>query len=342
MVTSGCVVALPKRHEHPPCDHPNDRFRWNSLVAADPSLPVTDLGDLRSILVDDGWATSLPDPRARPRPVDEARSAVHSGDEVFMFELALSALDEDAQRRVRDALAEWRSSPDRSMLAANVEAEIALPHDAFVALLLRFALELTSREGTLQAWVVACRDGGQLQGDPCATPPAVLGRATTLAQHERLLRESPLGATMSADEVAQVLRRVVREGADASARDLRILRQTAIGRYLVWATFDERAPDASPFATGRDTAVGIRAALALGHLALGEPLLLLTYGRPSAPIHRPTIGDADENTYYRPHSDPACPHGYTCPLASEERPRPEVVHRPVTAATLRTPVLLVM
>ena len=88
----------------------------------------------------------------------------------------------------------------------------------------------------------------------------------------------------------------------------------------------------------------MRTAFGLGHLQPEETLVLLAYRSdvPDAdwPLHRPTIADAADGPYYRPHADPLHLHGWTCPLAPNVEGlagQPELVHAALVGVGLIFP-----
>jgi hypothetical protein len=120
-----------------------------------------------------------------------------------------------------------------------------------------------------------------------------------------------------------------------------------LGRYVVWATFCSTNPDRAPFEFLPRTTDAIRTALGLGDCAEAEALVLVSYQTvgPLAAIElfRPTVGDAGDYHWFRPHPDPLALYGMTRPLAPNLAglaPQPEVVHGSVRGDTIVFPLYL--
>ena len=74
------------------------------------------------------------------------------------------------------------------------------------------------------------------------------------------------------------------------------LRESWLGNYLVWATFNPDDPRADPFARLPSTHQGIRTALGLGHCTPSDTLIVLVWNHAdsgSPPLHRPTVADTE-------------------------------------------------
>lgn len=83
---------------------------------------------------------------------------------------------------------------------------------------------------------------------------------------------------MTETKVEALIRNLALTGSSARPREMRILRRALLGRYVIWASFDEAEPSRSPFEKGPRTAEAVRTALGLGHCSETETLILLTYG----------------------------------------------------------------
>jgi hypothetical protein len=85
----------------------------------------------------------------------------------------------------------------------------------------------------------------------------------------------------------------------------------------------------------------------LGLGSADASLILLVWshtGCGSPPLHRPTVADAEDYPYYRPHSDAARPWGFTHPLPPNPdalQPQPELVMPEITSRGLRLPFRVV-
>ncbi|MBC8231198.1 hypothetical protein H8E77_16735 [bacterium] len=108
----------------------------------------------------------------------------------------------------------------------------------------------------------------------------------------------------------------------------------------MWATFNPDDLKGNPF-NGMPTDVdGIRAHLGLDPNEKGEDLFLLVYTLPAdvEPLF-PTIADAQWHSLFRPAPSGA-KWGLTMPWAEidTEKPRPEVVHKPIKSVCLTKPI----
>lgn len=233
-------------------------------------------------------------------------------------------------------------------IAANIQAETALGATEFAALLRSFAAELGKGATSPHVcWVQACWQH-QFKGSRLPTPlPNTLGRATTLPDYARLLSESPSVALTQAQADA-LIRKVTLAGIAVNSRDWRILQKARLGRYVIWATFNEADNSKSPFELLPRTTDAIRTALGLGECSETETLVLLTYGvstgtGSSLELFRPTVAEAAKFGWFCPHPNAAAPYGRTRPLppnTSGLLAMPEVVHREITGDTLVIPLYL--
>ena len=117
---------------------------------------------------------------------------------------------------------------------------------------------------------------------------------------------------------------------------LKDMEYKALGDYVIWATFNPEDLAGNPFAGMPVDADGIRALLGLDPNEKGKDLICFVYALPPdvEPLF-PTIADAQWHSRFRPASSGA-KWGLTMPWpeVEEEVPRPEVVHKPITASTL--------
>lgn len=259
------------------------------------------------------------------------------------FEEALDGIDPDGCDRVRAQLLGWTqgADPQWQRVARNIEEETALVLPEFRRLVRCFADKLHRGHEPNAAWISACRES-KLVGVPLATDrwPDVIGRAMTLASYASILLED---AAINRRRAQSLIRRAVREGIALTPALKRTLERTRVGRFLVWATFDGARPNQHPFEGFDHTTANIRAAFGLGHCGPTEPMVLIAYrarGR-DLDLRRPTVADAEDNQWYRPHSDPAHPHGWIEPLPPNAEglpPQPEVVHAETVAEDLIVPL----
>ena len=114
------------------------------------------------------------------------------------------------------------------------------------------------------------------------------------------------------------------------------LRDKFLGRFLMWATFNPDNPKEHPFKDVPTDADDIRSRLGLSPDEKGEDLFLFVYRLPInvEPLF-PTIADAQWSLFFRP-VPPGSDWGLTMPWPEicEEKPRPEIVHMPITGSTV--------
>ena len=115
------------------------------------------------------------------------------------------------------------------------------------------------------------------------------------------------------------------------------LQNKFLGRFVMWATFNPEGENGWPFADMPMDADGIRACLGLDPNEKGEDLICFVYVLPLdvEPMF-PTIADAQWHSRFRP-APPGFQWGLTMPWSEvdEEKPRPEVVHKPITGSTVK-------
>lgn len=265
-----------------------------------------------------------------------------------MFAAALASLATDDVTLVYEKLGAWKAGAcgQYRQIAVNIEAETALAASAFAGLLSSFVEEFARCPKPEEAWVAACRRH-QFAGAVLPAPvPARLGRAIPIANYADIISRAG-GSHLSPDQCEVLLREVSMAG-PAPHRRLRAALQAApIGRHVIWATFCAAHPGDCPFDHLPRTTEAVRTALGLGGYAETETLVLISYGSTLASgplaLHRPTIADAADYSWYRP-APPAATYGSTFPLPpnpSGIAPQPEVVHRETTGETLVFPVYLV-
>ena len=118
------------------------------------------------------------------------------------------------------------------------------------------------------------------------------------------------------------------------------LQNKFLGKFVMWATFNPHDLEGNPF-DGIPTDVdGIRAHLGLDPNEKGEDLFIFVYALPTdvEPLF-PTIADAQWRSLFRPAPSGA-KWGLTMPWAEidTEKPRPEVVHKPIKGVCLTKPI----
>jgi hypothetical protein len=230
-------------------------------------------------------------------------------------------------------------------LQANIGNETALAVNDFVDVLRLFSdtcVKSTVMNATtaFDAWQTACwahsRRGKVV---PDAHLPIVLGRCKTLAAHASDLFSIP-DSDFNVDEAENLLRTHSKSNNPVGFVDS--LREALLGKYTLWATFDETDTTKNPFLRLPQTHAGICAALGL---QISEAIVVLAWNHlvsGAPPLHRPTIADAAENTLFRPHHDAASHYGYTGPLTHIPAldPQPEVVLDKITCKGLILPYIV--
>jgi hypothetical protein len=120
------------------------------------------------------------------------------------------------------------------------------------------------------------------------------------------------------------------------------LKDSPLGQYLIWATFNEADGSRNPFEGLAFSADDLRDMLAIdqGTSLKGTPLLLIIYDPPDTlDLRFPTIADAEWYPYFRPTPDGSDRnYGYTQSCHPVESGRPEVVHEVVHSDLLSHPI----
>ena len=118
------------------------------------------------------------------------------------------------------------------------------------------------------------------------------------------------------------------------------LQNKFLGKFVMWATFNLDDLNRNPLDSMPTDADGIRARLGLEPNEKGEDLFLFVYSLPSdvEPLF-PTIADAQWRSLFRP-APPGAKWGLTMPWSEidTEKPRPEVVHKPIKGTCLTKPI----
>lgn len=264
-----------------------------------------------------------------------------------MFAATVDSLDAADRDLLAGQLELWinGSCSKSSQVASNIRAETALNVDSFLTLLRDFCGELRGNPADARGcWVTACRQQ-KCEGPLVTSPgPARLGRALPIAQYAKLLAPE-VGLTDAKAE--DMIRKIVLAGASPIPREVRLLRRSPLGRFLIWATFRDGDSDADPFEHLPKRTEAIRTALGLGECPETETLVLITWRREgpwaTLAVFRPTVADAEMYSWYRPVADPSSPWGSTAPLPpnpSSLPACPEVVHKIIAGETLVFPVCL--
>lgn len=257
------------------------------------------------------------------------------------FDDALATLPPPLRALIEAQLACWGAHAEWHQIGINLRTECALPPDQFQSLLANFAAALQTAPSPLpearwdSTWCTVCKPH-ELRGAPVAPEarPAVLGRAWSVGGFARSLSQTHGDLPHVAAE--RLIRR--HAGASPPAHAAALIRATALGRDVIWATFHPGDSTRDPFSPIPAQAEAIACALGLGYHR-GE-IVVFIYST-TLPLYRPTIADANTYSYYRPHHDPTAYHGYTRPLRSGVTPMPEVVHAVVTGEALVSPYRIV-
>ena len=115
------------------------------------------------------------------------------------------------------------------------------------------------------------------------------------------------------------------------------MRRTALGKYVMWATYCRSNPYLNPFELLGGTANELHDSLGLNPADRGKPILLFVYEPPTdLDLRYPTVADAQWYHQFRPvPNDPTVDSGLTLPLRAELVCQPEVVHEPIMGDTIR-------
>lgn len=249
----------------------------------------------------------------------------------------LSAADQSA---IDSQLAAWKaeSTPsDRPQIAKNIQNETAISPDDFAKLLSRFVAELPSHSDPIVAWTTAC--GIHVFSGNAVEPtdrPQKLGRACKFDTH--------LGRCGLTD--AKLKSSITKYAGKTPISSLeKLLRKQNLGGSVIFATFNDTDSKGDPFGGLPRDRDAIRTALGLGFPNHGspDPYLLFIYTSdepPALPLHRPTVADAGDSSYFRPGKTEVEKWGSTLPLKPNPRklpPRPELVHKQITGTRLVFP-----
>jgi hypothetical protein len=245
--------------------------------------------------------------------------------------------------QVQAAFNTWRNDAELAQVLLSITAETALAVTDFASLLSSFAIPLAQNVLAKDCWPTSCR-AHQRKGRQVPVPncPSVLGRVKGLDDHARAIEQSSKRALTKQEARRQLLK-------CAGKKELEhfdpFLRRAPLGKFLIWATFDEQSPSCDPFERLPPSHDAIRTALGLGH-SNSDQLLLLTWDHePTAsPLHRPTVADAGGYTFYRPRPEADAHWGLTSPLLpnpSALAPQPEVVLAEISSHSLRLPFRVV-
>ena len=264
-----------------------------------------------------------------------------------VYEQALNSLSPDTAAEIRKAFAAWVPHAQLGQVVRNIEVETALAQVDFASLLKAFSGQLSAGEVPENAWQTACRQhkmkGRRLEDGQC---PSVLGRAWTLRDYAKCVVAASRGSgALSQQEAEKWL--IKRSGSRDPAHLPPFLVNAALGRFLIWATFNAADTKAHPFDHLLSSHEAIRTAFGLGNRPIDDTLILLAWshvGCGSPSLHRPTVADAETGAYYRPHADVNAVWGLTMPLSPNRdrlQPQPEVVMPEVVGKGLRLPFRVV-
>jgi hypothetical protein len=262
----------------------------------------------------------------------------------------LATLNESCRACLHGHLSAPTADPKWAQIIDNIKRETALPTIDFQSLLERFVGEIGDGKAQMEAWKQACwrhqRKGAKM---PASQRPKRLGRAIPLQNYAALLASASIGIEDEESTAARLAAELATtEGGLVSRRLQRLCRTAKVGGTLIWATFHEAAAATAqdPFFPLPQTFSDITDGLGLGHFRESPvPLVLLTYeadAEGAAPaLHRPTVADAADGSYYRPHTDPSHAYGYTLPLSNQQSKKPEIVHESIPGSGLVFPFKVV-
>ena len=242
------------------------------------------------------------------------------------------------------------ADPKWAQIIDNIQRETALPTADFKSLFERFAEEIGNDKAPMEAWKHACwqhqRRGATM---PASQRPKRLGRALPVDSYAALLVSASQGIEAEESTAATLAAELATtEGRLIPRRLQRLCRAAKVGGQLIWATFHETAAATAldPFSPLPQTFSDITDGLGLGHFRESPvPLVLLTYeanAEGAAPaLHRPTVADAADGSYYRPHTNQSHAYGYTLPLSNQQSKKPEIVHESIPGSGLVFPFKVV-
>lgn len=242
---------------------------------------------------------------------------------------------------IQSQYAAWAGDSIWKQITDNIDAECSLACTEFESLLQKFADQLMAAVDPAAAWRNAC-DNHKLCGSSmtAASRPAVLGRACRVEHFATSVYDS--NRHLSSDQAKRLVEKYA--GRTPPSTKEVVLRRGMLGGAVIWATFDEVNGALDPFQKLPEKAEDVCTALGLGYHPLPEAVLILVFSSAAPvhglPLHRPTVADASDYHFYRPHPDPVSPHGYSQPLAPNSvgyAPMPEIVHAQVSGAALILP-----
>ncbi len=261
------------------------------------------------------------------------------------YQQALDTLPYASKRQVERVFMAWSANAALDQVRRNIAGETALAPADFVALLTFFAANLANGEPAENSWIAACRSH-KLKGPkiPIDYWPSVLGRARSLEDHAKSVAKASFGSLTQ----QEAKRHLLKHGGSLNPIGFELfLRAATLGNHIVWATFNSDDPHSDPFGRLPKTRSGICTALGLGGSIFNETLIILVWSHAdsgSPPLHRPTVADAEDYTYYRPRADSGALWGLTEPLTPNPdavQPQPEVVMTETSSRGLRLPFRVV-
>lgn len=265
------------------------------------------------------------------------------------YKSVFSSIDPTIQPLIASALKELYAQQNPGQIKKNVEAETALSTVDFSSLLESFAVQLQQGNLPENAWQTACRLH-QFKGPrvPPTLEPSTLGRVKGFDAHVFSISNATgaLAAGMTPDRIKKLLLKY--SGSHSAPNFEPLLRKALLGEYLIWATFDVSNNKQNPFDKLPITRTGLCGVLGLGlMLNNNEPLILLVWDHATSgtpPLYRPTIADACDYSFFRPHPNPNNAWGMTEPLQPNTEnfmPQPEIVMPTTASSGLKLPYLVV-
>ena len=263
------------------------------------------------------------------------------------YKSVVKGFDPDLTARIEAGLTDLAKISDPGQIKQNVMTENGLDSTTFKDLLRLFGdnLEKTSAS---DAWELACR-AHKLKGPlvPKAKVPQTLGRVKTVATHAAHVAALP--PTLRAGLTASTAKEALYKYAGAAVPNYLeiVLRAAPLGKFVVWATFNDKDNFSDPFASLPSQHCDICTVLGLGMIGSGEPLIKLVWGHAasgSPPLYQPTVADAGEYSYFRPKAEDKQYWGLTEPLAPNATGfsgQPEVVMQETSSIGIQLPFFIV-
>ena len=252
------------------------------------------------------------------------------------FELLLERMSEDEKAACEERLYILTSTSGIGyQVMANLRCESRLDELAFSDIVQGLLQAAADPEELKSVYIEKCQTH-ILKGGTIPKPwPLYFGRVVTpQSLYQRMVN---LKYFRSENHARRFFRNLLSKPLNVVRKRLQ---NKFLGRFLMWATFDPDNLKGNPFDGMPTDADGIRARLGLEPNEKGENLFLFVYALPAdvEPLF-PTIADAQWHSLFRP-APPGAKWGLTMPWPEidTEKPRPEIVHKPIKGACLTKPI----